>query len=170
MGGNPISRVDPNGLLGLDTVLGGVVGGVSAYLGAASDPCTSTGQRIAAAATGAIVGAIATTVPVGGYMLAAAARNGVAGFVGNVVGQLTGENPVSLSQAAAQGTVGAISGVAGNIAAMNIGLGLVSAQSLGIGSSAAVATGLAVNTGMPTQFGGLRGASMNASSSCGCPK
>ncbi len=170
VGANPVSHVDPNGLLGLDTVLGGVVGGVSAYLGAASDPCTSSGQRIAAAATGAIVGAIATTVPVGGYMLAAAARNGVAGFVGNVVGQLTGKNPVSLSQAAAQGTVGAISGMAGNIAAMNIGLGLVSAQSLGIGSSAAVATGLAVNAGMPSQFGGLRGASMSASSSCGCPK
>ncbi len=130
----------------------------------------TAGQRIAAAATGAIVGAIATTVPVGGYMLAAAARNGVAGFVGNVVGQLTGEIPVSLSQAAAQGTVGAILGMAGNIGAMNIGLGLVSAQSLAIGSSAAVATGLAVNAGMPSQFGGLRGASMSASSSCGCPK
>lgn len=169
-GGNPVSRIDPNGLLGVDTVLGGVVGGVSAYLGAASDPCTTRSQRFAAAATGAIIGAIATTVPVGGTLFASAARNGVAGFVANVVGQLTGESPVSLKQAAAQGAIGATAGVAGNFTAMNVGIGLVSETSLGVGSSAAVATSLAINAGTPTRFGGLRGTSVSGSSPCGCPK
>lgn len=149
-------------------VVGGVIGGISGFIGALNDPCASGGSLLQGAAVGASIGAISAAVPIGGTIFAAAARNALAGGAGNAAGQLVGGGSVSGRQVVAQGTVGAISGAVGNLTAMSTGLGLVSMTSQGVGATAAIATGAALNLGMPTNAGGLL--SSGAGNNCTCKK
>jgi RHS repeat-associated protein len=166
VGGSPTNFTDPSGEF-LNVVIGGLVGGFSAYMGAASNPCASGAQIAGATALGALTGTITTLVPVGGYIVAAAIQNGLAGAAGNLVGQALTNDNINWNQVVAQGVVGAGAGMAGNLTAMSLPLGMIYEGNLATGTLAGIAAGLGLNALMPAQNGGLMGTSVQASSGGG---
>ena len=165
--GNPLSGTDPQGLF-LNVIVGGFIGGVSGYLGAASDPCTTTSQRLIATLGGAGIGALTSFVPVGGYVLGSVIRNGFAGAAGNYAGQWMTGNGISSRQVVSQGAIAGVGGGVGNIGAMSIGAGLVSETSLNTGTLIGMLASLGVNGRASTQDGGLRGVSITDNAGCTC--
>jgi RHS repeat-associated protein len=151
---NPYKYTDPDGQAP-HIVIGAVVGGMAGAIGAMRAPDASIGKLAFATAGGAISGAIAAAAPVTGFAMI---KGFAAGATGNVVGQVVaspGQAP-SLSQAVAQGAVGAIGGTAGQAAAAYTGIGLASATSQGVGATVATAVSAAINVVMPTDAGGIK--------------
>jgi RHS repeat-associated protein len=165
VGGDPIVHLDPEGEWA-HVVAGAIIGGISGAIAAAKNPCATWGSVIGAGVVGGVVGAAATFAPVGGTAFAAMAKNGLAAAFGNATGQLLTGGSIDGRQVAAQGVVGAMAGLAGNLTALNTGLGLISETSLGIGTTVATTTGAAVNLAVPVDSGGLRGSPSSGGGPC----
>jgi RHS repeat-associated protein len=160
VGGNPLSYVDPNGLFLLNPVtigagIGGLTAGVSAW-NAGVRGWGVVGAVVVGAGAGALgavsVGFVATPA----YYLSSAASGAVAGFTGNLAGQLasgTSARCLDYKAAAVQGAIGAISGGYGAVLASG-------ASNVAIVPGLSAATAGAINAWtnnlVPTGLGGLR--------------
>jgi uncharacterized protein RhaS with RHS repeats len=186
---NPVRFTDPTGLIIpafaacvanpacvnlIRAAIGGIIGGLSATVGALSDTCFD-GNLAGVAALGAAIGAASSFVPgVGGGSIARAAVNGgSAAFAGNTVGQLvaSGGDNFSPSQAIATGLIGATALGFGN----SVGLSSAMTAIRTAGANAAQATAIGVSEGgataaLVTAAGdlSLAGISASRSSNCGC--
>lgn len=151
---NPYKYTDPDGRAP-HIAIGAVIGGIAGAIAAARGPDAGLGSIALGAAGGAIAGAISAAAPVTGFAMA---KGFAAGFTGNVVGQAVaspGQVP-SVSQAVAQGAVGALGAGVGQAAAAYTGIGLASATSQGVGTTVATAVSTAINAVMPANAGGLK--------------
>ncbi len=153
--------------------VGALIGGLSATVGALSDPCFD-GNLAGVIGAGALVGGASSFIPGTGALAGAAARGGVAGFGGNTVGQFaanSGANNFSFSQAATSGVIGAAALASGNVVGLQSALtayrgGASTAQALAIGGSLGSAVSVLVGTA-----GSLgQSVAQNDNSSCGCNK
>jgi RHS repeat-associated protein len=151
---NPYKYTDPDGQAP-HIALGAVIGGIAGAIGAARAPDASFGSIALGAAGGALAGAISAAAPVTGFAML---KGFVAGAAGNVVGQAVGSpgQVPSVSQAVAQGAVGALGAGVGQAAAAYTGIGLASATSQGVGTTVATAVSTAINVAMPTSAGGMK--------------
>jgi len=93
VGANPISNVDPNGLINPLAIIGGAIGGVSGAIQAANSGggwnSANATNIITATFTGAAIGVSAGFVPTQWGPLAAMATGALAGASGNLAGQAT---------------------------------------------------------------------------------
>lgn len=157
VGGNPISFVDPTGLVLVNPVtIGAAIGGVTGAIQAANSnggwTMSNAGAIFAGFATGAIAGAIPGRLPVTAGLGIQTAVGAAAGAVGNYANQKAGcpGGSVDGRQVFAQGVIGMVSGGAGAGAA-----GLSPARPGIAGALAGGAVQTIVNLGVPASFGGF---------------
>jgi RHS repeat-associated protein len=157
VGGNPISFVDPTGLVLVNPVtIGAAIGGVTGAIQAANSnggwTMSNAGAIFAGFATGAIAGAIPGRLPVTAGLGVQAAVGAAAGAAGNYANQKAGcpGGSVDGRQVFAQGVIGMVSGAAGAGAA-----GLSPARPGIAGALAGGAVQTIVNLGVPASFGGF---------------
>ena len=167
---NPVRYTDPSGLVvpaliaacatnpacvaAVRAGIGGLVGGLSATVGALSDPCFD-GNLLAVVSAGTLVGAGSSFIPGIGALSGAAIRGSAAGFGGNTVGQFaanSGPSNFSFSQAATSGVIGATALSAGNAVGLPSALsatraGAPIAQALATGGSHGAAVSTLISTG-----------------------
>jgi RHS repeat-associated protein len=154
---NPYKFKDPDGEFA-QIAVGAVVGGISGLVGGLNSGASGWGL-VQSAGIGALTGAVTAAIPVGGFALTAALKNGVGAGLANAAGQkAAGAENVDTNQALTQATIGALGGIAGNSAAAARGIGLASAESQGVGTTVAVAVGAVTNAIATTDKGGMRAA------------
>ncbi|MBO6558405.1 MAG: RHS domain-containing protein [Pseudomonadales bacterium] len=120
--------------------VGGIIGGLSAAVGALSDPCFD-GSLADVIGIGAAVGAGSSFVPGGGALGGALLRGGLAGAGGNAVGQYAandGFDGFSYGDALVSGGIGATAMGTGNVVGLSSALNAVRG---GAGVSEAMAIG-----------------------------
>ncbi len=160
--GNPISRVDPNGLLGLDTLIdagiGGLANGLVNGLNYSSQGC-SFGKGFANGfIAGAIGGAVFSASPAAGGAVAGALTQAL--NRGQSVRSFASAVPDIAWAAIVGGATGWAGGVAGSVAATQAGApGLAN----GLGALNSFTYGTQVNN-----WTNLGGAISGSSPSCGC--
>jgi RHS repeat-associated protein len=109
VGGDPVNRIDPSGLI-LVQVAGGLVGGIAGAVGAYISTCGDLRAAGIGFGVGAVTGVL-STIP--GGLAASAAWGGLAGAFGNV-GNALGSNkridPTSLAISTVAGAAGGVIG------------------------------------------------------------
>jgi RHS repeat-associated protein len=160
--GNPVNYTDPTGQY-VQIIIGAGVGAVAGAIPALKDPCATWQSVLKAAGVGAIVGGVGAAIPITGGLGAAAIRNALSGAGANAAGQAVTTGNVDPGQAAVQGAIAGVAGMVGNAVGLSQSLtkywGGATAQEAiaigaGAGTTAAIGTGAAVNSQVPSSFGG----------------
>ncbi|MCK9609519.1 MAG: RHS repeat-associated core domain-containing protein [Methylomonas sp.] len=163
---NPVNGNDLTGEF-VNIALGAAIGGISSVVGTYnSNPNATYADALQAFGTGALVGGFSAVVPIGGSFAASLVRNALAGAGGNFTGQglSGGINNIKYEQVVVQGVIGSLSGAVGNVVQASQALnylraGFTYAEGVAFGevggTSAAITTGVAINSLVPTTYGGI---------------
>jgi RHS repeat-associated protein len=156
VGANPLSNIDPDGLIPIAVPIGAAIGGVAGAIQAANSNGGWNMQNVGAIAigfgTGAFAGAMPGWLPPAAGFWTQVAVGAAAGAAGNYSNQKSScpGGQVEWRQVVAQGVIGGVSGGAGKLAA-----DFTPARPTIAGAVAGGALQIVVNLGVPASFGGF---------------